>query len=250
LFSLVLVLGSQLDPGTVAQRLLDGQLAVRVSSAEQLVSEAEAKPEILQDAAMQDRIIAGLELENDFIRRNLERPRGQPPLFPEEYGEHYSRLLGLADRLRREVLTDAQGARLLRAIVLGTYNGESEFSVGLAEEGEKISPFVLQAVKSSNGPTKWNGLDLIGLLSARDREKGLGVLSNQTREAFRLAAREGLQDPKPEVRRHAVNAVVRSNDRGAIPLLRYMAEKDTDAKGKWSVRAVAAEGVRSLERSR
>jgi HEAT repeat protein len=248
---LLAVLALQIDSGAPAQRLLDAQLFVRVDAANRLLSAVEARPETLQDTAIQDRLITAIEFENEFIQRNLKRPAGQPPLFDEEYGEHYSRVLDLTDRLRRESLTAARRARLLKALVLGTYNGDSRFAASLAEEGERIAPFVLQAVKSSNGPTQWNGFDLIGLLSTRDRAKGLTVpLSNQTREAFRLAAREGFQDSKPDVRRHAVQAAVQANDTGAIPLLRYLAENDSDAKGEMSVRALAAKGVQRLQQSR
>jgi HEAT repeat protein len=253
LVSLLAILAVQLVPGIVAQRLLDPQLPVRVTAANQLKSEVAQKPEILQDAAIQDRIIAALEFENEVTRQNLERVmKGQTPLFDEEYGEHYAQVLGLADQLRRgSKLPGPQRTRLLRALVLGTYNGDSQFAVDLAQEGETISALVLQAVKSANDPTRWNGFDLIGLLFTHDRASRLTVpLSNQTREAFRLAARDGLQDQKPDVRRHAVQAVVQANDTGAIPLLRYMAEKDADAKGKWSVRALAAEAVTRLQQSR
>jgi len=252
LVSLLTLLAFQLAPDILAQRLVDPQLLVRVTSANQLVSEVEGTPEILRDAAIQDHLITALEFENEFTLRNLERvTQGKTPLFEEEYGEHYSQVLGLADRLRRESLAAPQRTRLLKALVLGVYNGDSPFAVRLAKEGETISPFVLQAVKSSNGPTRWNGFDLIGLMFTHQRAGALAVpLSAQTREAFRLAAREGLHDPAPDVRRTAVSAVVAAMDVGALPLLRYLAEKDSDARGPWSVRALAAEGVHRLQQSR
>ena len=76
-FSLLAILAFQLAPGVVAQRLLDPQLLVRVNAATQLTSEVERNAEVLQDAAIQERIIAALELENlaaEGVKR-LQQPR-------------------------------------------------------------------------------------------------------------------------------------------------------------------------------
>jgi HEAT repeat protein len=92
---------------------------------------------------------------------------------------------------------------------------------------------------------------LAALLFARGEAGTLKKpLTANAREALRTSARRGLQDPAPDVRRTAVSAVVAARDVDAIPLLRFMAEKDSDAKGTWSVRALAAEGIKRLQESR
>ena len=237
----------------LAARLSGPDLVTRVQAANRFEPLLKDQPEVLGDRAVQDSLIAALETENALIVKNWNAvTTGQKPLFEEGYGEHYSRILGWANRIRAESdLTGGRRVRLLRALVLASYNGDSPFAKDLASEGEDIVPYVLEVVRSPIGPNRWNGLDLIGLLFARADARTLKrPLTANTRELLRSNAREGLQDPAPDVRRHAVQAVVQANDTTAIPLLRYMAEKDVDAKGKWSVRALAAEGVTRLQQSR
>lgn len=243
----------QLNAAELAALLSASELTTRVQAADRFELLLKDQPEVLGDRAVQDSLISALETENAFSVKNWNAvTTGQKPLYEEGFGEHYSRILRWANRIRAgSDLTGGRRVRLLRALVFGSYNGDSPFAKDLSSEGEDIAPYVLELVKSPIGPERWNGFDLIGLVFTRaDAGTLKRPLTAKTRELLRSNAREGLQDPAPDVRRHAVQAVVQAKDTGAIPLLRFMAEKDADAKGKWSVRALAAEGVNRLQRSR
>lgn len=248
-----LAAGFQSDAAQLAAPLAGPEMIGRIVAGNRFEPLAKDRPEVFADSRVQNSLIAALEIENALLVKNWNAAvAGQKPLLDEDFGEHYSRIIGWADRLRGESnLTGDRRTRLLRALVLGSYNGDSPFAKGLASEGEAIVPHVLEAVKSPIGPRQWNGYDLIALLFTRTEARALKrPLTANTTQVLRAAAREGLQDPAPDVRRTAVSAVVAAKDVDAIPILRYMAEKDSDAKGQWSVRARAAEGIKRLQEGR
>ena len=142
--------------------------------------------------------------------------------------------------------------RLLAALVRGTYNGDSAFARGLASEGELIVPHVLSMVGASNEATRWNAYDLAALLLEGSDAGALArPLTRASRERLQSAARAGLQDPAAAVRRRSILAVVAAKDRGAIPVLVFLAETDPDTvPPDRSVRGLAAAGVEVLRRAK
>lgn len=249
-------------PGPLVDRdLVSSVLSTRVTAVERLLAVVDGEPDLLEQPAIQDSVILALQLENDLIEQNLTVvAKGSASLLPEGYGEHYSRVLDLANRLRSlnagdDAQPDPRRGRLLRTLVRATYNPDSAFAQDLAREGETIAPDVVALLRSGNGPARWNAYALVAnMLKSDDRRELKRGLSAKSRAQFRLAARDGLQDPAPDVRRFAVAAVVAAKDKDAIPLLRRMAETDPDdgrgARNALSVRRLAGAAAAELAKSR
>jgi HEAT repeat protein len=240
----------QSDFSAVAKGLVSPELRVRMAAAEQLTAVADKVPDALADRAVYELVMAAIEAETDLVLRNVEAvTQGKPPLFEEEYGEHYAVVVGLANRLRNiSGMSTTTRGRLLRALVLATYNDDSPFAKELSLEGERIVPFVLTAVTSVNEPTQWNGYGLIRyLFEAAEFGRTITPLSETSRQRLREAARRGLIDPAPGVRRRAIAAVVAAKDRTALPQLELMARSDPDDQYPgFSVRDRAAAAVAAL----
>jgi hypothetical protein len=193
--------------------------------------------------------VQALENANELIERNLELvSAGRESVLQEEFGEHYAQLIERVNRLRKaDATTPRIRQRALRAMVLGSYLPGGEFSRELAQEGDELVPYVLEAVKSTSGPKRWNGYALIADIWQASEAGGLrNPLSPTSRQDFQAVARHGLQDPAPDVRVHAVRAVVAGKDKAALPLLIRMSEQDADAIGPMSVRAEAAKAAQKL----
>lgn len=244
--------GSQDRHESMVQRLGAAGLDTRTAAVAELETAAASDPVVIAEPRVQAALVALLERENATIAENTRlMMAGGRSALPERYSEYYAQVLGLANRLRRVAVANAPlSDRLKRALVLGTYNPDSEFAKDLASEGDPIVPIVLQLTQAVDGPSKWNGFSLIGELFVRQELGTLAVpMSARSTELLRRAAREGLQDPAADVRRAAVTAVVKAKDRGAIPLLERMAQNDPDAdsgRAQISVRSRAAEALRTL----
>ena len=249
---LLAILGVQ---ATAAQKreVLPSDFAARAAAARRLIGRVQADAELLHENDFQIAVLALLEQENRLVAASVRSvARGEPPLVNSEaYSEHYAEVLGLAKRVWDAGVTGTERHRLLRELVLGTYNPGSSFADELARVGEPLTPFVLEAVAAPNGPTRWNGYGLIVRVLQRADEGALdSPVSSSTRTAYRTAARNGLLDPAPDVRRAAIPAVVAARDKDAIPLLRQLAEMDPDRGTGRSVRTLARSAVQQLDRMR
>jgi hypothetical protein len=251
-FMKLLLLGAlvQGDPAALAKGLLSPDVGVRVTAAQQLTDFLERAPYALGDPAVYTSVLAAIEAENDLVWRNYEAvTQGQPPLRPEDYSEHYAVVVGLANRVRSiSDVSTANRRRLLRALVLASYNDDSPFAKELSLEGDPIVPFVLTAATSVNEPTQWNGYGLIRyLFEAAEFGRTVTPLSETSRQLLSAAASRGLIDPAPGVRRRAIAAVVAAKDRTALPQLELMARADPDDQyPRFSVRDRAAAAVAAL----
>jgi len=241
------------DGQSVDTRVTSPIIATRAAAVEELVSQVEAVPSRLQDEALQATVVGLLEAENAVVAQNYQTfLQTKATSLDEVYAEYYSRVLGLADRLRKESppRDAALLARLLNALVMGSYNPDSAFADGLALEGDAIVPIVLAMANSPIGPSRWNAYALMARMSSGQDAGRLAVpLSAESQVAIRRAAREGLLDPAPDVRIWAIAAVVAVRDREAIPLLRQLALTDPDLdKGPtpYSVRSAAATALQKL----
>ena len=234
--------------------LTSDDLRIRGAAVRQLDEMISQTPEVLGDGEMQIAIVTLLESENARIRNNyMAVVNGQSESLPEGYGDHYSLVLRAADRLRM-LLSPMQSpirARLLRALVGGAYNPDSPFAIRLSKEGDHIVEPVLEIAASTNEPERWNAQALIALLFDHSSAGSLHApLSLSSKQALKQAARAGLSDPMPAVRRHAIDAVVAAHDREAVPMLIRLAETDPDAEGPMdlSVRARASKAIVTLKR--
>jgi len=232
--------------------LIAVSLAVRTQAVQRLTGVAVSDPALLEEPSVQRDVIEALELENAVVLQNLDLVmHGAKPLFGEEYGEHYSRLLSLADRLReRENLSGALRARLIRALVGGVYNDDSAFAQQLAREGDVLVTDIVDLTRSSNEPARWNAFGLIAhVLEGAETNTLRAPLSSSSRARLQAAARLGLQDRASGVRGRAIKAVVAAKDRDAIPYLLHLAQTDPDTGPQGlSVRELAAAGVDALRR--
>jgi len=250
-FSVPVALPSQHQQ--LVQRLGASDLRTRMEAVSDLQAQSASDRLVLADRTVQDAVVSLLETENARVAKHTAsfRKTGKDEL-TEAYSEYYAQVLGLANNLRKPGLLSnpALLARLRRALVLGVYNPDSEFARDLAREGEPIVPLVLELTRMPDGPSKWNGYGLIGELFAGQEARALAVpLSASSAASLRAAARAGLLDPAPDVRRSAISAVLKARDRAAIPVLERLAQSDPDVDqgpAKYSVRSLAAEALRRL----
>lgn len=235
----------------LVQRLGSSDLRTRMKAVTEIEERVASDPLVLTERTVQEAVVVLLERENARVSEHTAsfQKTGKDEL-TEVYSEYYSQVLGLANNLRKGGLLTNPGLvpRLRRALVLGVYNPDSAFAKDLAREGEPIVSLVLELTQRPDGPSKWNGYHLIGELLANQEIRTLAVpLSDSSAASLRTAARAGLVDPAPDVRRSAVTAVLRAKDRGAIPVLERLAQSDPDDRpGKYSVRSLAAEALRRL----
>jgi hypothetical protein len=234
-------------------RLTAADTRTRMAAVADLARGIDADPLLLTEASIQEAVVRLLEIENATVAQNTAAflKSGKDQL-SEAYSEHYAVVLGLANQVRNDwrLLDPLLLARLRRALVLGVYNPDSVFVKDIAREGEPIVPVVLELTRSAWGPSRWNGYALIGALFAQQEARALTVnLTAKSATRLRAAAREGLLDPAPDVRKWAIRAVVDARDKEAIPLLQGLAQSDPDVDtgaGRRSVRALAAEALRRL----
>lgn len=253
LLSLLLLLVAQADSKSLPARLGSPDVRIRIEATEELVRRVETDASILENDEIQETTVALLETENALVADNFRTfLQTKKSGLDEVYAEHYARVLGLGDQLRKDASPKDRAllSRLRRALVMGSYNPDSAFATGLALEGAAIVPIVLEMTKATINPTKWNAFALIGeLLSLQDARRLATPLSAGSQSALRSAAREGLLDPAPDVRIWAISAVVRGKDREAVPYLRLLAQTDPDTdRGatKYSVRSSAAAALEKL----
>lgn len=243
-----------LDVRALASRLAAADIATRANAVLELDKAAQNDFGILANVVLQRPIVVLLETENALVAKShnsfLVTKRDD---LGEDYSEHYSRALGIANRLRKGVVLEPLlSSRLRRALVLGVYNPESEFAKDIALEGDAIVPLVLELSKSASGPQKWNAFGLTSALFEYQEARSLSdPLSAASVVALRAAARAGLSDPAPDVRREAIPAVVSAKDYQAIPMLQHLAQNDPDVStgpSNYSVRALAAAALKELQR--
>jgi hypothetical protein len=164
-----------------AKGLSAPELQARMKAVTHLERAAAADPSVLAERGLQKAILKLLEAENARVTANLAsfQATGHAEL-TEGYGEYYSQVLGLANRVRVDdrLSSAALDSRLRRALVFGVYNPESEFVADLARDGNAIVPFVLELSHAPNGPSKWNANALIGqLLAAQNTGELMAPLS-------------------------------------------------------------------------
>jgi hypothetical protein len=235
----------------VAKLLNAPELQARMRAVTDLERAVAADPSVLGEQQLQKAVLTLLETENARVAKAMAsfQATGHAET-TESDGEYYAQVLGLANRLRTDdrLSSAALDSRLRRALVFGVYNPDSEFVGDLAREGDAIVPFVLELSRAADGPSKWNANALIGALFANQKAGALtGPLSASSASALRTAARGALADPAADVRRWAVRAVTRAEDKEALPLLEQLAKNDPDADVQGhSVRSLAAEAVRRL----
>jgi len=234
-----------------AKRLSAPELQARMKAITDLEQAAAADPSVLADQLLQKALLTLLEAENARVAENLASFQAtQHSQLGEGYAEYYAQVLGLANRIRSDdrLSSPALDSRLRRALVFGTYNPDSEFVGDLARDGDAIVPFVLELSRATDGPSKWNANALIGALFASQKAGALAApLSASSAASLRAASRAALADPAPDVRRWAVRAVMRAEDKAAVPKLEQLAKSDPDADvGGHSVRSLAAEALRHL----
>lgn len=241
--------------GVLQSDLTSPDVFVRWVAIERLENTVAGDPTVLRDPHLQETITELLESENALISTNLDGVAdGRPHLLPEDYGEHYARVLRMADRLREltPMIAHEMRTRLLRVLVMSSYNPESPLAMRLAKEGERIVPHVLHMAEARHEPARWNAHALSAFMFGYSASGTLNApLSAASREALKLAARAGLSDPMAGVRRHAIDTVVAAGDREALPLLARLAETDPDADDgptPYSVRSRARKALLMLGR--
>lgn len=240
-------------PADLAGRLSAPEFQARAAAVGTLEAAAARDPAVLDSEAIQVALTTLLEAENAAIKENFEHARAtRESRRTEAHSEYYSQVLGLADRVRRllPAVDESVRPRLLRALVRGSYNSDSPFARGLAQEGERLVASILELAGSPNEPKKWNALGLITyVFRYRDASSLAAPLSASSERDLRAAARKALRDPSLVVRRHAVEAVVAAKDTDAIPVLRELARADPDVdRGQFrhSVRSLANDALMKL----
>ena len=226
---------------------------LRMKAVAELERKANEDLSVLDDALAQEAVVALLEAGNKAIAEWTAaslKTSDTGWTMGEGYSEYYAQVLGLANRIRKDHRpTDTVLlARLLRGLVFGMYNPDSEFAKDLAREGRTIVPLVEELSRAADAPSKWNAYGLIKELFAHQETGALAVtLTPASAASLRTLARNGLSDPAPDVRLLAMFAVASAKDKGAIPLLERIAQNDPDTHpGRYSVRAQAAEALRRL----
>jgi hypothetical protein len=248
------LLAAQIATVDWATRLSATDYRQRAAAVAELDAASGKDPNLLQSGETQAALIALLETENARVMDNLEQTKatGQSSL-TEGYADYYSSVLGLTNRLRGVIPADdtTLRPRLIKALVEGTYNPDSRFAYGLAQEGDRLTPLILEMAGSANEPTRWNALALTAQLFNESAAGSLKTpLSSASSQELRTTARKALRDGAAEVRRFAIDAVVAAKDRESVPILLELARSDPDAKSKHSVRSLAAAAAVKLQEPR